>query len=127
LLIRINGDSSTSSYTDHHLGGDGSSASAFNNVQNRAGMYLGRAATSADLSNTFGANVFDLLDYASTNKNKVGRMLCGFDVNGGGSLALESAVWLSTSAVSSLTVVPAFGTNFTQYSSFALYGIRGGN
>ena len=36
-----------------------------------------------------------------------------------------SGLWMSTAAVSTITLTNAGAINFTQYSSFALYGIKG--
>jgi hypothetical protein len=37
---------------------------------------------------------------------------------------LSSGVWINTTAVNAVTVIP-YGGNFAEYSSFALYGIKG--
>jgi hypothetical protein len=71
----------------------------------------------------FGATVFDLLDYTNTNKYKTMRSLVGFDTNGGSaSTGLSSGLWMSTSAVTSITI--ALDGNLAEFSSFALYGIK---
>ena len=76
--------------------------------------------------NIFGANVLDILDYANTSKYTTARILGGIDINGsGGNIRLDSGVWMNTAAVTSLTISPTTANNFVQYSSFALYGIKG--
>jgi hypothetical protein len=77
------------------------------------------------LSNLFAGYVIDILDYANTNKNKTIRSLAGSDANGSGTIWFGSIAWLSTSAITSLSFNIESGSNFTQYSSFALYGIKG--
>jgi hypothetical protein len=72
----------------------------------------------------FGVAIIDILDYANTNKNKTIRSICGVDNNGSGLVAMTSGLETSTSAVSSITLTSNSG-NFPQYSSFALYGIKG--
>jgi hypothetical protein len=42
-----------------------------------------------------------------------------------GEIYFGSNLWLSTSAITSLVIVPRTGTNFVQYTQFALYGIKG--
>jgi hypothetical protein len=64
------------------------------------------------------------LDYTNTNKNKTARSLWGYDANGSGYVGLYSGLWRNTSAINRIDYVPASGT-FPQYSSFALYGIKG--
>jgi hypothetical protein len=74
----------------------------------------------------FAGGVLDLLDYTSTSKNKTVRNLTGYDNNGTGTslIILYSGLAITTSAVTSLTFDnPSY--NFGQYSSFALYGVKG--
>jgi hypothetical protein len=67
----------------------------------------------------------DILDYTSTNKNKTVRSLGGFDRNGGGIITLSSSLWFKTpEAITSIRLKPQ-SSSWTQYSSFALYGIKG--
>lgn len=110
-------------YKSHYVIADGSSVSAGapggnTSVQN---WYTpGSDATSG----VFGIDILDVLDYQNTNKYKTTRTLSGFDNNGSGNVVFSSGLWMSTSAISSITLTPNSG-NFVQYSSFALYGIKG--
>jgi hypothetical protein len=70
----------------------------------------------------FGVGIIDILDYANTNKNKTVRAISGTDQNGGGLVAVESGSWMNTAAITQIDLFP--GTSFTQYSSFALYGVK---
>lgn len=110
----------TSPVYSHILYGDGATATAgaFSNSYSRIIGYASGNTTSP------GVIITDILDYANTNKNKTIRSLFGFDMNGPtGYTGLVSNLYNSTNAVSSLTI--SAGTNFAQYSSFALYGIKG--
>ena len=120
LRIRLNSDTG-SSYTHHNLRGDGANASA-EGYANQTYMYLDRAAPSD--ANIFGGVVIDFLDYTNTNKYTTMRGLAGQDRNGAGQISFNSGVWMNTAAVNSLTFTLESG-NFTQYSHFALYGIKG--
>ena len=125
LVIRFNSDSSSANYTLHQLQGNGSAASAYGTgTGGFAGAYLDKAMT-GDSSNTFGAGVVSLLDYANTNKYKTLRALDGFDANGSGYITLGSALWLNNAAITSITFTLNSGSNFRTNSQFALYGIRG--
>jgi hypothetical protein len=64
-----------------------------------------------------------VLDYGNTNKNKTVKTLAGYDGNGSGEIWFTSTLWNNTNAITSMTISSNF--NFTQYSSFALYGIKG--
>jgi hypothetical protein len=116
--VQYNSDTTTTNYRTHLLYGDGSSVTA-STLANTA--YVGYIATA---SNTFGASVVDVLDYTNTNKYKTAKSLAGYDANGSGYIILYSHLWMSTSAITSIKIYPDSG-NFTQYSQFALYGIKG--
>jgi hypothetical protein len=86
---------------------------------------------SSGLANSFGTTVIDILDYANTNKYKTLRSLTGFDNNttGGageqGGVLFLSDAWYDTSAITSISLFPESSGNFAQYSTYALYGIKG--
>jgi hypothetical protein len=127
--IRVgNGSVDTgSNYAYHILSGDGSTASAGAGSSQSRG-YFGYAGTG--VSSTFGAGIVDVLDYANTNKTKTIRVLNGQDQNGlvasyGGAVIFTSSLWNSTSAITHIRIYPNVGTQFNQYSQFALYGVKG--
>jgi hypothetical protein len=119
---RFNSDTG-SNYVRHYLIGTGSSAVAAANFP-ATSMVLSDAAVSTSGTGVFGVSVCDVLDYQNANKNKVIRTLGGFDNNGGGGIILLSGLWLNTAAVNRIDLIPDAG-NFAEYSSFALYGIKG--
>lgn len=125
LKIRFNSDSGNN-YAFHYLNGDGASATA-GGLTSSSMTYIptpNMTGNSAS-SNMFGATITDILDYTNTNKNTTVRSLGGSDQNGSGNIALQSGLWLNTAAVTTITITPEAGTSFNQYSSFALYGIKG--
>ena len=124
LYVQVNGNYLTAV---HRLFGNGTSASAdavSGGLDNSNSILFVPGSTAG--ANIFGAGVVDILDYANTNKTKVLRALNGDDLNGEGYAALTSGLWNSTSAITSITFGSVDGgTNIPQYSSFALYGIKG--
>ena len=120
--MRFNGDSG-SNYSYHALLGDGSSATAAG-LASQNTVYLQRIANNNDTSGVNGALIVDLLDYTDTNKYSTVRNLGAYDGNGSGRIYLTSSVWMNTAAISSIVLTPESST-FNQYSSFALYGIKG--
>jgi hypothetical protein len=121
VWLRFNSDSANN-YDWHELFGDGSGAfSGSLTSQNHIKIgYVGTTTTSYA-----GASITDILDYTNTNKNTTVRSLSGSDINGsGGYLLFRSGLWRNTNAITSITILPASG-NFKQYSSFALYGVKG--
>ena len=125
VLARFNDDSTYTNYFGRHLlYGDGTDAAAVaQNTSNWTGAYIGGASQNVE-ANAHYVNVTDILDYKNSNKNKVVRTLGGGDFNGSGTVFLSSSLWLNTSAITKITLVPYTNT-FAQYSHFALYGIRG--
>lgn len=125
-LVRFNSDTTSANYRSHYLDGDGTTAASYD-FGNASGVLFQRFGAANASASIFGAGILDLLDYQNANKYKTIRNLGGTDTNGGGTIDLGSGVWLSTSAVTSITIAPGGGTLFNEYSSFALYGIKGGN
>lgn len=122
--FNFNSDSG-SNYTGHSLEGNGTSASSFaEGTSQTKTMAYGLAGNNSSAS-TFGAFIVDILDYANTSKYKTTRVFAGTDNNGSGSVYFSSGLWMSTSAITSIVLTPNAGTLFNQYSSFALYGIKG--
>lgn len=124
--VYFNSDTTKTNYTLHGLRGDGASASSYGYASasatgSQTSITLGNSAT----SQMFGVMVLDILDYTNTNKNTTIRCFGGADVNGGGYVELVSGVWLNTAAVSDISFQVANGTEYLEYSSFALYGIKG--
>lgn len=123
--IQVNGDTTAANYAIHFMRGDGSSATA-EGYTSQGNWNTASAATGANAgANMFGAVVIDVLDYADTNKYKTMRSLGGNERNGSGDINLASSLWLQTSAINSISIKNVTGTNWVQYTSFALYGIKG--
>jgi len=119
--MRFNSDSG-SNYSYHALSGNGSSVSASGSYP-QANVFFTVAGTNP--TNIFGIGVIDILDYANTNKYKTVRTLNGIDTNGDGVVRLESSVWSNTAAITNISFTTAGYGDWLQYSSFALYGIKG--
>ena len=126
IYLRFNSDTGNN-YAYHRLQGNGSSASAAGGSSGSVIYYIGSVPAAQTNSSMFGPGVVDILDYKDTNKYKTVRALFGYDSNGGGDMYLGSGLWLNTSAISTITLTKQMTTSgdFSQYSSFALYGIRG--
>lgn len=124
-LMRFNGDTAAN-YSWHWLRGNGTAPAGSQGGASQSYIYLNYACSgNASASNVFGACVLDILDYSNTNKFKTTRSLHGFDLNGQGWIYLASGNWRSTSAITSIVLDQQYGTNWKQYSHFALYGIKG--
>ena len=118
-LMRFNGDTTGTNYYFHGIEADGSTAAAY--ATNDFPRAVANVPTTA---NIFAVSIVDILDYANTSKYKTVRTLNGFEANNPGILTYGSGLWKNTNAITSLTIYPTSG-NFAQFSSFALYGIKG--
>jgi hypothetical protein len=119
LLVQLNGDTG-SNYATHYIYADGSSVSA-GGESSTTRFYGGSIA--AGNKTYFGANIIDILDYANTTRNKTARCLGGQDQNGSGNVQPTSGLWMDTSAITSIKLLPAV-SGFVQHSTAALYGIK---
>ena len=132
VVFRLNGDTGAN-YFNHLILGDG--------LNNPPGSYgytsqsknLAGYVTAANApANSFGTGTIDITDAFSTTKYKTNQCVAGTAVNSvsGTStyyyLSLSSGSWANTTdPISSITFTTDIGSNFAQYSTFALYGIRG--
>lgn len=119
LMLQVNGDTGTN-YANHGLHGDGTTASAYGNASDTkiTQNLIFNSSTS------FGVQIIDIVDYASTTKNKTVKTVSGDDLNGSGRIYLNSGLWINTAAITSITLYSTSGS-FTTTSTFALYGIKG--
>ena len=121
--LRFNSDTGEN-YAVHFITGNGSSVSASADTA-RTFTYPYSMPDNDVTANVYGAAVFDILDYASTSKYKTVRVLSGTDANGSGEVRFNSGLWLSTSAINSMTFsANNFIIEFSANTQFALYGIK---
>lgn len=124
--LNINGI--TSGGNTHYTYAQGS-LTASGNLVNSSVIWIGTQTASLSASSLFANFIVDILDYTSTNKHKVIRVIQGWDNNGastgqdGGQVWFGSGYFPNTGAITSLSF--RSNGNLVQYSSLALYGIRG--
>lgn len=122
--ITFNGDNG-SNYTWHAIRGTGTSVVAYGSAS-QSNINIDTIFPDAGvLSNTFGAGVTDILDYASLSKYKTVRTLNGYDANGTGNTWFQSGAWMSADPITSITIKNNGGYTFNSYTRFSLYGIKG--
>ena len=116
--IQYNGDTG-SNYTYHQLYGTGASNALSNAGTAQTSGYIAYNSATGGYPTVA---VVDILDYQNTNKYKTHRSLAGTDNNSNaGTVTYFSGLWLNSAAITSINIL---GT-FAQYSTFALYGIKG--
>jgi hypothetical protein len=127
LTMTFNSDTGAN-YSSHDVYGTGANVAVDSGV-NANNMWFQDSMGTTAAPNIFGAGIFDILDYANTNKFKTVRVLQGVDVNGTsfnaqGYIQLGSGSWRNTNAITSVTLTTAY-TGWAQYTHAALYGIKG--
>lgn len=121
VQMRVNSDTGAN-YARHALSGNGTTTGA-SGAGGTSNILIGgyRDGFSSNAS-YLGAIIVDIHDYASTTKYKTTRSFNGYDANGSGTVELNSGLWQSTSAITSITI--SMPSNFSTGSTFALYGIN---
>ena len=112
LAIQVNGDTGTN-YSNTYISGNGSTAISGRNTS-VSQAYITGTGTS------FGTSIINFQNYANTTTYKtfIGRgSWTDYQVRA------SAALWRSTSAISSITVL-CTGDNFQTGSTFTLYGIE---
>ena len=128
MLMQFNGDTTSANYTLHYLRGNGSAVFASGGTSNGSIQMTFFGVSDSSTASVFGVGSADIQDYASTTKYKTVRGFGGGDNNGVGTtsyrLGLSSGLWLSTSAITSIKVMPGI-TAFAAGTTIGLYGIKG--
>jgi hypothetical protein len=128
--LRFNG--ATTSYSRHDLTGDGSSISSGGSTTYTS-LATGLITGNDSSSSIYGTAIIDILDAFSTTKNKTMRGLSGTLSPAGllgpaSMLTLRSGAWYSTSAITSVTLLPGYGGNpngnIAAGSRISLYGLK---
>lgn len=122
--LKVQPNSATSTYADHRLSGNGTTASANGSTGRAFGLVDNSVPRDGNTASVFGTVIIDVIDYASTSKAKTFRNFTGVDINGTGIVNLTSFLWTDTTAISSIVLSPETDA-FKAGSTFALYGIKG--
>ena len=119
FTLQYNSDTSTANYANHYLLGTGTAASASGQASGTFGKTVLNQQGSVSTYPNVG--IVDIIDYANTNKNKTIKSLLGSNQNtSAGVVEIDSGVWLSTAAITSIAFGISGGT-FT--GTISLYGV----
>ena len=119
IWVNFNADTA-SNYSEHRFYTNGTTITSGGLASQGKIEYFGRSGSG---SNVFASNIVDIPDYTNTNKYKTIRSNFGWDNNTTAFVMYSSGSWRNTNAITSMVITPQSGT-FSQYSSFALYGIK---
>ena len=118
IMVKFNG--SSASFTNKTLYGTGTAAGSASPTD-----WIGWANGNTSTSNTFGNGELYVPNYAgSTNKSYSADLVQEANTTGANS-SLAAGLWSNTAAITSITLYDsATNTNFLQYSTAYLYGIK---
>ena len=123
-VLTFNSDTG-SNYARHQMQGNGTNVQASGSASTTGLQpWMGTYGTA---TNIYGVAIIDIHDYSSTTKYKTVRSFAGADANvasASWTVRLTSGVWMSTSAITSITL-DVLISGFDTGSTFALYGIKG--
>lgn len=114
LVVRFNSDTANYSMVRMLAQNTGASSDTDTKI---AGGFSGNSASPA-------IALLHIMDYSVTDKHKT--VLARYNTDAsyvGGMVTAGAARWASTSAITTITVLPEVGPNFNSGSTFSLYGI----
>ena len=126
LTMTFNASDSTN-HAYHRLFGDSYNVGA-SGIASTNYILLNRASIQATPASIFAASIIDIIDYASTTKNKTIRYIAGSETNAApvaDVISIGSGVLLSTTEINSISISDAGFENFAVGTVFSLYGIKG--
>lgn len=126
VLMLVNNDNASADYNSERDLAQGSTASASAHDGTLAGMFLGTASAANSPAGSFAAFVVNVIDYATADNLK--HAISQYAAYASSSAPkMDSgritSTWLSTSAITRLTVSPQNGPNLKAGSRFTLWGI----
>jgi hypothetical protein len=121
VIAKVNGSTSNLSFTI--LSGDGSSTSS---SRGTSGTVWGRTAGSTATSNTYSSFELYIPNYTSSNFKQIISNSVSENNATTAFLNMISILWSNTAAITSLSFPQNSGSNYTNASTFSLYGITKG-
>jgi hypothetical protein len=125
MKIQFNGDTG-SNYHYSLVGSDGTSTASYGTATSLSAGIAGDSTSPPTATSMMGMSIININDYTGSNY-KVLLSIGGYvhDSTGNGEMPIWGSAWRNTNAISSIKLFPNASVSFTQYSQFALYGIKG--
>jgi hypothetical protein len=122
-IVRFNADTGNN-YSSRRLNGSGTTVESSSNTSQDGFYYLNfNGATTT--SNTFSNNEMYIPNYTSSNqKSFSAERVVENNSATDNMIAIIAGIWTGTAAITSISIAPFYGTNFVQYSTATLYGIK---
>ena len=118
IMIRFN--SSSSSFSQKRLFGDGSSVASYGTY----GEWSAWATASTDTASTFGNSMIYIPNYTSSNNKSFASDAASENNGTTAYITLGAELWSNTAAISGVSFIMGSNYNFAQHSTATLYGIK---
>jgi hypothetical protein len=119
VLIELNSDATGTNYVARQLQGNGASANASGGSGNQSATSTG----STDTASTFANSSIYIPNYAGANNKNILTDTVTENNATTAYITLRANVWNNTSAITSIRLKNANGSNLAQYSTAYLYGV----
>ncbi len=119
VYVSFNGTSVTTNHSTRRLYGFSSTVASDSSLP-----YAGIIPTSGVTANTFGNGSMYIPNYAGSNNKSVSVDAVTENNSVNAINFLTAGLWSNTAAITSITLTTESGTNFVQYSTATLYGIK---
>ena len=124
LFLQCNSDSNSANYSSKSLFGTGSSAGSAIPSSSTKGVSISYLNGDTSVASSFANILIYIPNYTSSNYKSLSSDSVMEDNVTLAYSALRAGLWSSSSAISSITLQPSIGPNFTQYTTATLYGIK---
>jgi hypothetical protein len=124
LELIINNTTTGGLYNARLLYGNGSSAGSVSGSAQNRNLYAGAATASGATASTFSNVSFYIPNYAGSTNKSISIDSVTENNATGADASFTANLWTSTAAINQLTLKPYDGSNFVQYSTAYLYGVK---
>lgn len=117
-FIQINFNGSATSFTARGIEGNGSSAASFTDT-----VFIGSTSGSSSTASTFGTLEVYIPNYTGSTNKSYSVDAVGENNGTTAYSDLVAGLWSNTAAITSIKLLSATASNFSQYTTAYLYGV----
>jgi hypothetical protein len=122
--VNVAFNNTTANYSGKAIRGDGSSAISFNISSNNIGGLSTGSSGASQTANTFASSSLYIPNYASSNNKSVSVDFAQEANVAGAFMGMYAVLWTDSTPISSIYITPDATTNWVQYSTAYLYGVK---
>ena len=122
--VNVAFNNTTANYSGKALRGDGSSVISFSISSNNIGGNSTGSSGSSQTANTFASSSLYIPNYASSSNKSASVDFVQEANNASAFMGMYSVLWADSTPISSIYITPDSSTNWVQYSTAYLYGVK---